>query len=253
MGLIFDIQSARLYESWCNSHGGKAMEGFLESHLRDLLDPQSGERALDIGCGTGTHLLLLNKLGLDISGIDASPYMLTRARERLGNRCALKTGIAEKLPYDDNEFDIVVLINTLEFLDNPLQALKEAGRVAKRKVFIGAINSFSMYCVYSRLTAIYRESILKHIKPYSLWGLKNLLRTAYGETSVEWRSSRTSSGILRKTEDLISCTLGINQLPFGSFLGISTAIRYRYKTDNLSLKVQLKKTEPSVASGISAT
>jgi ubiquinone/menaquinone biosynthesis C-methylase UbiE len=253
MGLIFDIPMARLYESWYKSHGGKAMQTFLEKSLIELLGPQAGERVLDIGCGTGNHLLLLNKSGLDITGTDASPYMLTKARERLGNRCVLKTGTAEELPFSDNEFDIVVLINTLEFLDNPLKVLQEVGRVAKRKVFIGVINPFSPYYIYSRLIALYKKSIIDHIKPYGLWELKHLLRAAYGKTPLEWKSSWINHTLCHKTENLMSSICDISRLPFGFFLGVSATITYRYKTDNLPLKVRIKKTEQSVANGISAT
>ncbi|MBW1912155.1 MAG: methyltransferase domain-containing protein, partial [Deltaproteobacteria bacterium] len=92
MSLIFDIRSARLYETWYQSPWGKAMDGFVEKLTPSLLNPQPGERILDIGCGSGNHLLIFNKLGLDISGVDASPYMVSMARERLGDRCSLKTG-----------------------------------------------------------------------------------------------------------------------------------------------------------------
>jgi len=229
------------------------MQIFLENHLFELLDPLPGERVLDIGCGTGNHLLLLNKFGLNISGMDASPYMLAKARERLGTRCTLKTGTAEDLPFSDNEFDIVVLINTLEFIDNPLKVLKEAGRVAKRKVFIGVINSFSIYCIYNKLLSLYKKNIINHIKPYNLWKLKYLLKTAYGETPLKWRSSQINPVLFQTTANLMSDTWDLKQFPFGSFLGISATITYRYKTDNLPLKARIKKTEQSVAGGISAT
>ena len=131
MGLIFDIRAARLYESWYKSPKGKLMDSFFESIVPTLLDPQKGEKVLEIGCGSGNQLLYLSKLGLDIYGIDASPYMISLARERLGNRCTLKTGMAEDLPFGDNEFDISLLINSLEFLDDPVETLREAGRVTK--------------------------------------------------------------------------------------------------------------------------
>ena len=250
MGLIFDIRTAMLYESWCLSHGGKAMELFLERHLQDLIDPKKGERVLDIGCGSGNHLLLLNKFGLDINGVDASPCMISKARERLGNRCLLKKGMAEDLPFDDNEFDIVVLINTLEFLDDPLQALREAGRVAKRQVFIGVINSFSVYYNYVKLCSLYKKSIIDSIRPYNLWELKQLLRDAFGETPIRWKSSNYSPIQPKKSKNLVSDTGCSNQLPFGSFLGISATITYRYKTDSMPLKVRIKNAEQSLTDGI---
>ncbi len=51
--------------------------------------------ALDAGCGTGFHSLLLSRLGVAVAGVDASPGMIERAREnarRLGSTITLHTG-----------------------------------------------------------------------------------------------------------------------------------------------------------------
>ena len=53
MGLIFDIHSSRLYDSWYQSPQGKAMDKLTEKMILDLLDPQPDERVLDVGCGEG--------------------------------------------------------------------------------------------------------------------------------------------------------------------------------------------------------
>ena len=251
MGLIFDINSARLFHSWSRSSQGKAMDESINGSILALLKPQRGERILDIGCGEGNHLLFLNSLGLDISGIDASPYMISRARERLGNRCTLKTGMAEDLPFDDNEFDLAVFVNTLEFLDDPLKALKEAGRVAKRKVFVGVMNSFSWNCLYRKSMGFFRESIFRYARFYNIWDLKSYIKTAYGDVPLTWRCTPGRSSLFGRVDRLMNERWDINHCPLGSFLGLSATIIYRVRTEQRPLKVRLKKAEQSVVRGAS--
>jgi len=125
---------------------------------------------LDVGCGTGNHLLLFYRLGLDVTGLDASPYMLDIAKSRLGNKASFKIGCAEDLPFEDNEFDVTTFIITLEFLDNPLAALSEAGRVTKNKVFIGVLNGLSLECVCKKMYSLFSDSIFRETHLFTLWG-----------------------------------------------------------------------------------
>ncbi len=251
MGLIFDINAARLYESWCRSPQGKAMERSAEKLILTLLCPQPGERVLDIGCGAGNHLLFFSKLGLDIHGIDASPYMIGRARERLGSRALLKQARAEDLPFDDNEFDLAVFINTLEFLDDPLQALREAGRVANRKVFIGVMNSFSWNCLCVKLQSFFRKSLFHHVRFYNLWELKSYVQMAYGPVPLAWSCAQILPSLIERIEGLKTDRWNLKYWPFGSFLGLSVTILYCVKTDNLPLKTKMTKTRQSVTNGLS--
>ncbi len=250
MGLIFDIQAARLYESWCRSPQGRAMERSAENLTLTLLNPQPGERVLDIGCGAGNHLLFLSKQGLDITGIDASPYMISMARERLGHRCALNRGLAEDLPYEDNEFDLAVLINTLEFLDDPLQALKEAGRVAKRMVFIGVMNSLSWHCLRAKWQALFGDSLFEHVRFYNLWELKTYVQMAYGRVSMEWGCTQAWPSSLARMGLFKADLWNLKHCPFGSFLGFSAQIKYWVRADKIPLKIRMKKARESVASGL---
>jgi SAM-dependent methyltransferase len=226
------------------------MDEVINGSILALLNPQRGERVLDIGCGEGNHLLYLGSLGLDINGIDASPYMISRAKERLGDRCSLKTGMAEDLPFDDNEFDLAVFINTLEFLDDPIQALREAGRVAKRKVFIGAMNSLSWSCLCRKSAGLFRKSIFKHIRFYNIWELKSFMQMAYGDVPIEWRCAPGRSSVLGRMDRLFIERWNIQHCPFGSFLGLSATILYRQKTEQHPLKVRLKKAGQSIARGV---
>ena len=248
MGLIFDIHSAKRYESWYQSPQGKAMDKSVEASIIALLNPKPGERVLDIGCGGGNNLLFFSKLGLGINGVDASPYMIGKAKERLGHRCTLRSGKAEDLPFDDNEFDIAVLINTLEFLNDPLKALREAGRVARNKVFIGVMNSLSWFCLCSKLQSLFQGSLFSHVRFYNLWELKSYVLTAYGHVPVDWNCAQIWPSFIGKIGGFLPDRWSLKHCPVGSFLGMAATIRYNVKTDNLPLKTRMKKARHSIAS-----
>ena len=250
MGLIFDINAARLYESWYESSKGRTMDKWAEASVLSMLDPKPGERILDIGCGSGNHLLFFNKLGLDLTGIDASPYMISRARERLGDRCSLKIGRAEALPFEDNEFDLSILINTIEFIDSPLNALQEAGRVTRRKVFIGVMNSLSWYGLCMKIHSIFGKSLFRYVRNYNLWELKSYVLGALGDVPMTWRCAQILPPFLGRMGGLMSDHWKLKYSPFGAFLGISADIIYRLRTEQHPLKLRIKKPQQSIVNGV---
>ncbi len=246
MGLIFDKKTEKLYKSWYRSSQGRAIDNSIEQLFLTLLHPKPGERILDIGCGTGNHLIAFNRLGLNVSGIDASPHMIREAEKRLGRRCTLRPGSAESLPFDDNEFDLAVFINSFEFMDNPLQALREAGRVANKKVFIGVINSFSWGGLLRRVQGSLGDPLFNHAKFYNIWQMKSLLKKAYGTVPVSWGSIRLNPSFAGDPGFSGKKFLSYKHSPFGFFLGFSATMVYRIKTDNLPLQIKLKKaSQPS--------
>jgi len=240
MGLIFDENSAGFYESWCRSSQSRAIERSMEQLVLSLIDPGPGERVLDIGCGTGNHLIMFNKLGLNVSGVDASPHMVREAKSRLGHRATIKVGMAEDLPFDDNEFDLAVLVNTLEFLDKPLLALREAGRVANRKVFIGVFNSLSWNGILKRIQGYFGDPLFGQATFYNLWQIKSLLRLAYGNVPISWQCIEIIPSFVEESIPLGKEFFGRKHSPFGFFLGLAATMVYRVKTSNLPLKVKLK-------------
>jgi ubiquinone/menaquinone biosynthesis C-methylase UbiE len=250
MGLIFDGKAARLYEAWYHSPQGRAMETLVTVSIPVLLEPQPGERILDVGCGEGNHLSLFNPSLYSLSGLDASPFMIRRAKDRLGSRAHLKTGRAEDLPFEDNEFDLALFINTLEFLDDPLAALKEAGRVAKRSVFIGVTNSLSWYFLCTKMQRLLRKPFFDHFAFFNLWQLKSYIRAAYGSVPVQWRCSHINAPILERIGTLVSEQWHLERCPFGSFLGLCVPLRYTMRTAQQPLTVGLGKAKPSAVEGM---
>jgi SAM-dependent methyltransferase len=82
-----------------------------------------GDRALDLGCGTGANSLFLAEHGFAVTGLDFSKVAVDRAREDaaaagLEQRATFVVGdaTAEHLPGDEGPFDLVVAYNTLQDL-----------------------------------------------------------------------------------------------------------------------------------------
>lgn len=86
------------------------------------------KNVLDIGAGDGkiTHLL-------GIKGIDNEPEGVRLAQEKGAN---VILGDAYNLPYKDEEFESVLMADTLEHFERPLEALGEARRVLKQYIYI---------------------------------------------------------------------------------------------------------------------
>ncbi len=80
--------------------------GFVTSYGSDvlaLLDPQPGERILDIGCGTGHHVKALSEAGAQALGIDFSPAMIAAAQAQhpaLEFQVASASDFAFEAPFD---------------------------------------------------------------------------------------------------------------------------------------------------------
>lgn len=94
--------------------------------LRRALDPRPGDRILDVGGGGG---MVEAKARLpDTVLVDPQPAMLARTRDKgLGLRPVLGDGA--RLPFRDEAFDRVLVVDALHHIPEPEAALAEAARV----------------------------------------------------------------------------------------------------------------------------
>lgn len=107
---------------------------YVEATTRETLARlalRPGERLLDVGCGTGAllHPLSQRYPEAQLSGVDPVPEMLAVARRRLPREVELRTGWAERLPFEPQRFDVVVSCNAFHYFREPVAALHEMGRV----------------------------------------------------------------------------------------------------------------------------
>jgi SAM-dependent methyltransferase len=90
---------------------------------------RSGQRVLDVGCGSGVFLRAAADRGAKVFGLDASEALIEIARGRVPE-ADLRVGDMELLPYGDDSFDIVTGFNSFFFAADMVTALREAARVA---------------------------------------------------------------------------------------------------------------------------
>ena len=242
MGYVFDFKDARNYDKRLSSernHSAVELEGQL---MLNMLKPAAGESVLDIGCGTGVGMASLLKSGLDVTGIDPSPYMLDIASNNLGRCVDLYRGFAEDLPFDDNSFNHTCLLTTLEFVDDPVRAVEEACRVAKDRVFIGFLNRFALKGVQRRLQGVFSYSIYNRARFFSIWELKAVVRNVMGPVPVEWRTVLQLPTASAKLIQTIEQSGIVQRSPFGAFAGLVVTLVPRFRTRPLAMRYTSNKT-----------
>ncbi|MDZ4230184.1 MAG: class I SAM-dependent methyltransferase [Dehalococcoidales bacterium] len=102
--------------------------------LLEWLQPEEGEKVLDIACGAGELSLKIAGKGCEVYGIDMSAGAIEfagRLSERAKTPCKFGIGDAEHLPYPEEHFDKIVCSSSLEHFNDDGQALREMSRVLK--------------------------------------------------------------------------------------------------------------------------
>jgi SAM-dependent methyltransferase len=219
---IFSLKETEDLNSWYSTPKGAAAVRIQWDLMVRLLRPMRGERLLDVGCGPGFHLSLFKELGLSVSGVDPSWSGLNIAKERLGHAAELRHGFAEDLPFSDNEFDIVSLITTLEFVDDPFKALAEAARVARSRVLVGCLNSLSLTALYRRMRGLIFSDVYSGARFFNPYELKGLMRQILGDTKTVWSTTGVLPLSLMPHTEGVEASPFMQRTPLGAFIAMVT-------------------------------
>ncbi len=232
MGHVFDFQEAGQYAQWLEMDRHSDAAERQSQLMIKLINPAYGDRLLDIGCGTGVTLAGMDRMkpGLDLTGLDASTYMLDIAGKKLRNRAELFKGNAEALPFEDNAFNFAVLNLTLEFVESPEKAIAEAARVAKDRLYIGFFNRLSLGAVPSLGKGLHGNTVYSKAHFLSTWEVRQLIRGLLGKVPI---SSRTITYHPPAGGRLIGRLF--RRLPYGAYTGMSISLVPRFTTRPLSL------------------
>jgi len=105
--------------------------------LVKLFNKRGVKKVLDLGCGSGRHVIYFAKNGFDVCGIDVAPIGLKITKDWLKQeklRANLKVGdFFKKLPYKNNFFGAIVAVQAISHgkIENIRKLIKEMERILK--------------------------------------------------------------------------------------------------------------------------
>jgi ubiquinone/menaquinone biosynthesis C-methylase UbiE len=118
--------------------GGTPAQSRLRRRFLRFIPVRSGQRVLEVGCGTG--VVLRDLLGLvgrtgTVTGLDASRTLLDRARALSrdvgGRRLTLRHGDGHALPFADGRFDVSLAVTVILHVADPLRVVGEMARATR--------------------------------------------------------------------------------------------------------------------------
>ena len=243
MGYVFNWQDAQLYEDWMRGHLGRLAVSIELETIQRVWPGRPGQRLLEVGCGSGLFTQWFAEKGFQVTGLDPSVPMLNLARVRMPARVALERGFAEDLPFADNSFDVVALITTLEFVDDPVRALREACRVAREQVLLGVLNKYSLIAWQRRLELLWKPGIFRHARFFGVAELKRLIREVLnGPVPIQWRTCLAFPLWTLNTLKALERSPHFQWHPLGHFIAMVVDLQYVLRTIQQPLFQQIPTT-----------
>jgi ubiquinone/menaquinone biosynthesis C-methylase UbiE len=125
------------FETWKNLYVSEYARGYYVVDLLSTYVPGfsvAGSRVLDIGCGDAGVIIAFAEAGANVVGIEVDERSIHRGRlraEEHGVSATLLEGAAESLAFPDESFDLVILDNVLEHVQDRERTLSEIHRVLR--------------------------------------------------------------------------------------------------------------------------
>lgn len=182
---------AESYDGWFDMPLGRQADRLEKALIYRLAQPRAGERALDVGSGTGHFCIDLASRGLDVVGIDPSPHMLAIARQKSA-AVVWRQGRGEALSFDSDSFDLVLSVAALEFMRQPEVALREMYRLVRPggRLVVATLNSESAWGRFYVRQARQQGTIFQYAQLYAPRRFVAALRElAAGRRRVRWSSA----------------------------------------------------------------
>lgn len=165
-------QVAGFYDDWYSHPQGRQV---FKAELRALesLVPDSG-LGLEVGAGTGVFAESLTDEGRTIICLDPSRAMLANAKER---KMPAIMGVGENIPITKRAVGFTYMVTTIEFLENPVAALKQVMETTKKDapLTILFINADSAWGSLYRQIGVKGDPVFRYAKLRSLREVREIL------------------------------------------------------------------------------
>lgn len=131
---FYDQQAARWWDETATIAPLNRLNPLRFEYFDRVVPRWQGLRVLDVGCGGGFTCEFLAHQQAQVWGIDQSAQCIAAAQAHAGTGglpIAYCCGVAEALPFEAASFDVVVCVDVLEHVANPLKSVQEMGRVLR--------------------------------------------------------------------------------------------------------------------------
>jgi SAM-dependent methyltransferase len=159
------------------------------------LDVHRGEDVLDLACGTGNAAVPAARAGARVVGVDLTPELFEAGRARAaaaGVEIEWREGDAEKLPFQDKSFD--VLLSTFGCMFAPRHEIvaDEIARVLRRGGRLGLFNWTPEGAIgdFFRIVSNYVPPPPDFVDPPLLWGDEAHVRDLFEGTGIDLEFER---------------------------------------------------------------
>ena len=156
-----------------------------------LEEVQAGERALDLGCGTGEFTAMLAQAGADVVGAEVAQAAIDRARRAHPELRFILVPVEGPLPFDDGAFELVWASEVIEHIADTARWLSEVRRVLRPGGrFLLTTPHHRRLAILLRGLEPYAHPLSDHLHLYTRTSLaQTLAEFAFAEVSV-----RTAGG-----------------------------------------------------------
>jgi SAM-dependent methyltransferase len=139
--------SASAWIAEMGEHGDFARRYVLDPVMLPRALARSPTNVLDVGCGEGRFCRMLTRHGVDVVGVDPTADLIATARARARSGVYLRAS-AERLPFGDATFDLVVSYLSLIDIPDIQSGISEMARVLKPggALLIANLTSFNTAC-----------------------------------------------------------------------------------------------------------
>lgn len=129
-----------LFSAYDQENYIKSVEIFKQRFIDNGFDINffKNKKCLDLGCGGGRYSIALSMLGADeVYGVDISKEGIEDAKKRASimgiKNVIFEQNTAERLPFQDGNFDCVIFSGVLMHMENPEIGLSEVSRVLRKR------------------------------------------------------------------------------------------------------------------------
>ncbi|MBP7791991.1 MAG: class I SAM-dependent methyltransferase [Candidatus Goldbacteria bacterium] len=182
--MVSNPEIVKDYERWFLSPVGMYVDEKEKELLINSMRFKRGERVLEIGCGTGRYVQYLTELELEAVGTEPVEEMARKAIQKsVIKKEQIIIGPYENIPVGDNSFENVIFMHSFAFSPDKVQAVREAYRIASKKIGIGFLNKHSLTNFFK---VNVRKEVYKDAMPLCGRELKEIVSIALSDKKDEY-------------------------------------------------------------------